>query len=317
MFPPFKLAFFASCAAAVSSFAGEPEIQQFGNSLNAVLARSGAMIRLAKLDTYAVSGQAGQTLLFNDRAFKSGTDFVPRDPRRAWSGDQSQWQDDISYTIDGVENTTHSGLDAIPAIRRAMTTWDEVQATTIPLSDYGDAPFDLGYVQFLTTGGGTPFPQSGVEGVFADITHPGFLSPAWFEFVLGPGAGAGVLGVTFTFTFDEAGVPTDINSDGLSDTAFSEVYYKNNPYLPWAVDGVWVIGTPAPLDYDIQTVALHESGHALGQNHFGKAFRTQTVGRIHFAPFAVMNAAYSRVQQTLTGTDIAGHSQLWGSWPNK
>ncbi len=35
-----------------------------------------------------------------------------------------------------------------------------------------------------------------------------------------------------------------------------------------------------------------------------------------FTVVAVMNAAYSGVQQGLAGTDSAGHCSIWGSWPN-
>ena len=40
-------------------------------------------------------------------------------------------------------------------------------------------------------------------------------------------------------------------------------------------------------------------------------------GRLHFAPRAVMNAAYGGVLQELTGSDIGGHCSLWAAWPNK
>lgn len=299
---------FTLFAATVSSFAGEAEIQQLGNAINAKLANTGVSVRLAKLETYGTAeSEAGNIIYFDDRAFKTGMNYVPRDPRRTWSGDQSKWQDDITYLIDGVDNQTHNGLDAIPAIRRAMTTWDDVTTTRIPLTDLGVTLDDIGYLQSITTDG-----TSGFRGILADITFGGFLPATWFEAVLGPGAGGGVLGVTATFTFR-----TDIDGDGQVDTAFAETYFNNNPAFRWAIDGVWVLGGAAPRDYDIQTIALHEAGHALSQNHFGKYFRTVAGGPRHFAPYAVMNAAYTRVHQTLTGTDIAGHSQLWASWPNR
>jgi hypothetical protein len=37
---------------------------------------------------------------------------------------------------------------------------------------------------------------------------------------------------------------------------------------------------------------------------------------VHFAPFAVMNAAISRQAQELEGTDNGGHCSIWGHWPN-
>jgi hypothetical protein len=103
---------------------------------------------------------------------------------------------------------------------------------------------------------------------------------------------------------DGAGAPTDIDNNGKLDVAFREILY--NDAFTWNVNG----------NIDIETVALHESGHGLSQGHFGKAFRTESNGKIHFAPLAVMNAAYSGVQQGLAGTDNGGHCSIWGSWPN-
>jgi hypothetical protein len=133
----------------------------------------------------------------------------------------------------------------------------------------------------------------------ADVMHSGFL-PAN---VLGPN----VLGVTFTFIFIEfaGGPPTDVNNDGLADTAFRDIYY--NDAFGWRVDG----GA-----FDIETVALHEAGHGLSQAHFGTAFRDAGANTLHFAPRAVMNAAYSGVQRSLAGSDKGGHCSIWADWPN-
>ena len=50
--------------------------------------------------------------------------------------------------------------------------------------------------------------------------------------------------------------------------------------------------------------------------HFGEIFLTDKNGKVHFSPFAVMNALTSRRAQVLKGTDIGGHCSIWGSWPN-
>ncbi|MGH7542224.1 MAG: hypothetical protein ACRELC_14620, partial [Gemmatimonadota bacterium] len=70
------------------------------------------------------------------------------------------------------------------------------------------------------------------------------------------------------------------------------------------------------LPFDVETVAAHEVGHGLSQAHFGEAFFTLANGRLHFAPRALMNTAYSGIQQALSGTDRGGHCSLWGDWPN-
>ena len=43
---------------------------------------------------------------------------------------------------------------------------------------------------------------------------------------------------------------------------------------------------------------------------------TNSNDKVHFAPFAVMNAGTDRVSQALLGTDVAGHCSIWGNWPN-
>jgi hypothetical protein len=46
-------------------------------------------------------------------------------------------------------------------------------------------------------------------------------------------------------------------------------------------------------------------------------FITLANGKVHFAPFAVMNAVDPGFPtQVLQGTDRAGHCSIWGSWPN-
>jgi hypothetical protein len=116
--------------------------------------------------------------------------------------------------------------------------------------------------------------------------------------------GNNVLAATFTFVFVQGGVPTDIDNNGKADVALREILY-NDRFL-WAINA----------NIDIETVALHEVGHGLSQGHFGKAFGTDANGKVHFAPRAVMNAAYSGIQQSPAGTDNGGHCSIWGSWPN-
>jgi len=101
-----------------------------------------------------------------------------------------------------------------------------------------------------------------------------------------------ILGVTFTLIWiDGAGVPTDLDNNKKNDVAFREIYYNDN--FTWAIDG----------NIDVETVALHEAGHGLSQAHFGDIFITDSNGKLHFSPRAVMNATYSGVQQEIAETD--------------
>ena len=136
-------------------------------------------------------------------------------------------------------------------------------------------------------------------GVFAaDIVHAGWVPAGIFP--------PNVIAVTFTFIFvDGAGNPTDIDNNQRGDVAWREIYY--NDQFVWRING----------DIDVETVALHESGHGLSQDHVGKLFQTISNTEFHFAPRAVMNAGYTGVQQVLTASDNAGHCANWGSWPQR
>jgi hypothetical protein len=268
--------------------AGDQLIAMMEN-VNATLAAGNAIYTLhnAELLTPADSGEEGQTIFFNNRTKQLGAHFVPGDPRRGGRANITYLVDQAEGAIDGltVGQTT-------AAIDRAMATWNGVDCSTLPITKLPDIPgLDIGIVESLLGQPGGPF-------FLADITHAGWL-PAT---VLPPN----VIGVTFTFMFVDpaTGAPTDIDNNGKLDVAFREILY--NDRFVWRING----------NIDVQTVALHESGHGLSQGHFGKAFGTDANGKIHFAPLAVMNAAYSGVQQDLKGTDNGGHCSIWGSWPN-
>lgn len=277
-------AIMALTAGPVPALASSPIADEFRamvGEMNAQLDAQGAEYRIGQIDyvTSDFAAEAGQTLFFGDVGNKQlGSHWVRGDARRGGFTD-------IAYLVDGVDGAPGLPIGVtIAAIDRAMDTWDGVNCSNIPLFDLGVAPFDVGFVQFLIGLGGLPFP-------FFDITHGGWLPLP-----------AGVLGVTFTFNF----VGGDTNGDGKSDTAFREIYYSSNE--PWGID--------TAFPFDVETVALHEAGHALSQAHFGKLFRTDSNGFFHFAPRAVMNAGYTGVQQEIGRTDNAGHCSIWGSWPN-
>jgi len=258
-------------------------------AVNAQLAASNSIFQVDRADylTPDDSGEEGQTVFFNNRTKQLGIHFVPGDPRRGGRTNITYIVDQAEGAIDGltVAQTT-------AAIDRAMATWNDVTCATIPITKRPDIPgLDIGLIESLLGQRGGPF-------FLADITHAGWL-PAG---VLPPN----VIGVTFTFIFidPQTGDPSDIDNNGKLDAAFREILY--NDRFTWKING----------NVDVQTVALHESGHGLSQDHFGKGFLTDSNGKFHFAPRAVMNAAYTGVQQSLTGTDDAGHCSIWASWPN-
>jgi hypothetical protein len=265
-----------------------PEVQLMGlmSAVNAQLEAAGSHLLVSHVEylTMGDSAEVGQTVFFNDRVKQLGAHFVPGDPRRAG-------RTNITYRVDQAEGAI-DGLtvaQSTAAIDRAMATWQNVNCSTIPITRLPNLVGDIGLIEFLNGLGGAPI-------IAGDIVHAGWL-PAGV-------LGNNVLAATFTFIFVQGGVPTDIDNNGKIDVALREILYNDR--------FIWRINS----DIDIESIALHEAGHGLSQGHFGKAFGTNANGKIHFAPRAVMNAAYSGVQQDINGTDNGGHCSIWGSWPN-
>jgi len=265
-------------------------MRAYGENMNATLEAEGAEYRLGTVEWLLAEGTgntAGIFVFFNDRGNKQmSSHWVPFDPRRGGS-------DLITYIVDITDGMTASGLttaQTTDAIDRAMRTWNEVECS--PRFIYQELPMageDLGVVQFLNGLGGSP-------NWYADITHAGWLPAGILP--------SQVIGVTYTFIWTIDGVPTDIDNNGKTDTAFREIYY--NDLFNWQINGA----------VDVETIALHESGHGLSQAHFGSAFITASNNKLHFNPRALMNSAYSGINQQVSESDLAGHCSIWASWPN-
>jgi len=184
--------------------------------------------------------------------------------------------------------------DVEGAFDRAMATWENAVCSVIPIVEIEDPAGDLGVVEYILSGG-----TAGADDAYADLTFAGFGTIV--DAILGPTT----LAATFTFNYiDDDGNDTDLDGNGLLDTAFREIYFVGS--WDWNIDD----------HYDVETVALHEAGHGLSQAHFGMITETEANGKIHFSPRAVMNAAYSGIQQRLGKSDLAGHCTLWADWPN-
>ena len=265
-------------------------------AVNEQLEALGKDVRLEVVEYFTARDEAGQMVYFDDRTKQQGAHWVPGDPRRGGYSEIYWLSDMIEGTATGV-----TLADTQLAVGSAMATWDGVKCSTIPLIQWPDLGLDWGYVQFLVGMGGMP-------GWYGDFTHAGWLPGGFFDMIGGPGASDYVLGMTFTFIWiDSSGEPTDMDNNRKRDVAFRETYYNNK--FQWGINTGWPI--------DVETVVLHETGHGLSQDHFGKLFETDANGKFHFAPRAVMNAGYTGVQQNLTATDIGGHCSIWAGWPNR
>ena len=263
--------------------------------INSNLAQSGASYRIEKLEylTNNDGENMGQIIYANNRSLRLSSRWVPGDGRRLADGNN------ITYLNDDTFRTANGYLDSSFPIDASFETWDS-----------GTICSDMPIVKRVDTGENPNYVLSSLFGVFAnpflaDIVETGFL-PGWLFDVIAPGGSRFILGVTFTLIFvDENGNPTDIDSNGSTDTALKEVWY--NDAFPWSTTGGGV---------DIETVALHENGHALELGHFGKISETVANEKFHFSPRAVMNAAYSGVQREVGDVANAAHCSQFGSWPN-
>lgn len=249
------------------------------------------MVYKAEYITSGEGKEVGNVVYFNHRGNKQLSDDFVED----YSEDGTR---DISYYVDNNRPSEDLSADVTEAaIDRAMDTWDDVTCSDLGMTK---VPYDgrpTGFIAALL----------GYEGSFAyvaDVVHAGWL-PAEFFDMIAPGGSTFILAATFTLIYvDGEGNLTDMDGNGKADVAWREIYY--NDAFTWN-DG---------YTYDVETIALHEAGHGLSQDHFGKAFSTLKNGKLHFAPRAVMNAAYSQVQTKISGTDLGGHCSNWANWGN-
>lgn len=247
-------------------------------------------IAMAEFITAADSDELGNTVFFNNRGNKQlAFDFAP--------GTSLDGTDNVSYYIDATRPSQDLAVElTTDAIGRAMDTWEQAECSNLNLFEVPATGKPTGFVSAYYGYGGS-------YDYVADVIHNGWLPNAFFTKVFG-NSGRNVLGVTFTLVLQDAnGNTVDTNNDGKADVAWREIYY--NDRHNWATR------------IDVESVALHEAGHGLSQEHFGKGFRNKGTGQIQYSPRAVMNAIYSGVQTTVEGTDNSGHCSIWGNWPNK
>jgi hypothetical protein len=268
------------------------------STVNAQLAAEGRSVAATKLEfslAHHASPNGGTVIYANDRTLRLPTRWVPGDERRLAAGNTL-----TQGTFTPLASST-SGAGIEGPVDASFDTWNDVQCSNVDVVKRVIPP---GTIPSLILGG----PGFVNDAFVVDIATIGFLPGNLIDAVLGPGASQFVLGVTFTFVFiGPDGEPTDIDNDRREDTAHKEVWY--NDAFFWTDSGGF--GT------DVETVALHENGHALELGHFGQVRVTtqKNMQKLFASPRAVMNAVILGDLRTLLGTDKSALCGNFGNWP--
>ena len=280
---------------------GAVGVSEYLAGVNRQAAAKGVTVaRAERLVTSDAPATATLVVFANDRQLKLDSRWVSRDTRRLAKDGT------LSYAVFSPLAQATVGGPAEPAFDASFATWNAVGCSNIAVNKVALPPGRL--PSFILTG---LFPP-------ADINDVGFVPGSFFDAVFGAGASQFTIGVTITYTFIEIGpggqpvldangnpIPTDIDGDGRSDTAFKEVWF--NDALAYSTTG-------ASNRVDIESAALHEHGHALELGHFGRIAGDLKTGKLHVSPRAVMNAILIAPQRTPLGSDNAALCGNFSNW---
>ena len=252
-----------------------------------------------------------RTLYVADRTLRLPTQFVANDPRRRsnvgieWTFDTRRSQ--AQTILNGIPQLWTSA-EAVNQTRLAVNRWISLPCYS---ADFGELPYPIapGFENIEWVDdfylGAEPQPFRPV----AEITVGGFLPASFFRQIWGA-HGDDILGVTYQFIFYDpaTGQPTDIDHNGKLDGFWSEIYFNGLYY--------WGDATSPGVDpfsvVDLQTIALHESGHAFGLNHFGQTFENH--GGFRVAAYNIMSQFYPGPFRSVSGTPTGTFCGLYGSW---
>jgi len=232
----------------------------------------------------------------------------------------SRWADyEVDYVLDESDYTTDvSMMDVDAALASSYDSWNNIQNTGLVASRIDDdgTNFDILDGTYDEDGNCVSLYDvtspnldivNGLIYPYADIVVGGWAPETYFSQCLGS---SNIIGVTWTWS--------DVDSDGdnYRDRLYVEQYY--NPAFAWTTTDAVYLDFGAPMD--IETIAVHENGHAHGLGHMGgpvknQPFKLQPNGKV-FNPEAVMNPFYlGGEERTPLPADVAGMRTMY-SRPN-
>jgi Matrixin len=201
---------------------------------------------------------------YNNLGDAGGWDNVNKGSSVSWVSDRSDYTKDLT------------DLQVNLALSNAFSTWDNVQGAN---SLSFQRKSDLGGNYDVYDGNGGQLDQ-GADARYANVTIGGFLSWDYFESLIS-GGGDSILGVAFTQKLRGGGAPKPFwNAD---------IYF--NDWFDWST-------SPTSGQIDLETVATHEVGHALGLGHSD-------------VNSAVMYSYYGGINRVLQQDDIDGITSLY------
>ncbi|HET7423602.1 MAG TPA: hypothetical protein VFJ92_08575 [Gemmatimonadales bacterium] len=251
---------------------------QIAAKVNARLAARGSKVRLTGASFFTVGKGVPEF-----RTHRTGVKWTTRD---------------LTYLIDVSDFPPGANSAAVQtALVNSYETWDAVKNITLNLTRVADNNANPDVLDAIVTDNAgncvdivdtsSPAvisydPSTGAFDLapFASIVHGGWLSPDYFEKCLGS---ADIIAVTWSFS------DGDTNHDNYPDLVYAEQYGNNE--WQYVTTGSVYLDFDGP--FDIQSIFVHETGHALGLGHTGgpntnQPFKLHPNGRV-FSPEAVMN----------------------------